>query len=137
RCETPASRVPASQRQVPAHDPAPPAGRPRWEAAARCAIRRARRRGRHGTAERRRVIVGIGADSTDIRRLEKTVERFGDRFIHRVFTEIEQSRSERRRNRVASYAKRWGAKEACSKALGTGLRMGVAWREMGVVNMNS
>lgn len=83
------------------------------------------------------MIVGIGSDITDIRRLERTVERFGDRFIHRVFTEIERERSERRRNRVASYAKRWAAKEACSKALGTGLRMGVAWREMGVVNMNS
>jgi holo-[acyl-carrier protein] synthase len=64
-------------------------------------------------------------------------KRFGDRFIQRVFTEVEQAKSERRRARVASYAKRWAAKEACSKALGTGLRMGVAWREMGVVNLRS
>jgi holo-[acyl-carrier protein] synthase len=83
------------------------------------------------------MIVGIGSDITDIRRLEKTIERFGERFIRRVFTDIEQAKSERRRNRVATYAKRWAAKEACSKALGTGLRMGVAWREMGVVNLRS
>jgi holo-[acyl-carrier protein] synthase len=83
------------------------------------------------------VILGIGSDLADIRRIERTLERFGERFIRRVFTEIEQARSERRRGRVASYAKRWAAKEACSKALGTGLRMGVAWREMGVVNLPS
>lgn len=83
------------------------------------------------------MIVGIGSDIADITRLEKTIERFGDRFIQRVFTEIEQKKSERRRQRVATYAKRWAAKEACSKALGTGLRMGVAWREMGVVNLPS
>lgn len=83
------------------------------------------------------MIVGIGSDITDIRRVAGTIERFGDRFIQRCFTEIEQAKSERRRNRVASYAKRWAAKEACSKALGTGLRMGVAWREMGVVNLTS
>lgn len=83
------------------------------------------------------MIVGIGSDIADIRRIERTIERFGDRFIQRVFTEIEQAKSERRRHRVASYAKRWAAKEACSKALGTGLRMGVAWREMGVVNLDS
>ena len=83
------------------------------------------------------MIIGIGSDLADIRRIEKTLARFGDRFIQRVFTEIEQAKSERRRERVASYAKRWAAKEACSKALGTGLRMGVAWREMGVVNLRS
>jgi len=83
------------------------------------------------------MIIGIGSDLADIRRIEKTLERFGDRFIQRVFTEVEQAKSERRRERVASYAKRWAAKEACAKALGTGLRMGVAWREMGVVNLRS
>jgi len=83
------------------------------------------------------MIVGIGSDLADIRRIERTLERFGERFIQRVFTEVEQAKSEKRRERVASYAKRWAAKEACSKALGTGLRMGVAWREMGVVNLPS
>ncbi|HUS55664.1 MAG TPA: holo-ACP synthase [Thermohalobaculum sp.] len=83
------------------------------------------------------MIIGIGADLADIRRIERTLERFGDRFIQRVFTEMEQAKSERRHERVASYAKRWAAKEACAKALGTGLRMGVAWREMGVVNLPS
>lgn len=83
------------------------------------------------------MIVGIGSDIADIRRIEATLERFGDRFVQRVFTEIEQAKSERRRDRAASYARRWAAKEACSKALGTGLRMGVAWREMGVVNLPS
>lgn len=81
------------------------------------------------------MIIGIGSDLADIRRIEKTLERFGDRFVQRCFTEIEQRKSEKRRHRAASYAKRWAAKEACSKALGTGLRMGVAWREMGVVNL--
>jgi len=81
------------------------------------------------------VIVGIGQDLTDIRRIERTIGRFGERFIARVFTETEQRRSERRHARIPSYAKRWAVKEACSKALGTGLRMGVAWREMGVVNL--
>jgi holo-[acyl-carrier protein] synthase len=83
------------------------------------------------------MIIGIGSDLADIRRIERTLERFGERFIQRVFTEVEQVKSERRHERVASYAKRWAAKEACSKALGTGLRMGVAWREMGVVNLPS
>ncbi len=83
------------------------------------------------------MIVGIGSDLADIRRIERTLERFGDRFVRRVFTETEQVKSEKRRERAASYAKRWAAKEACSKALGTGLRMGVAWREMGVVNLPS
>lgn len=83
------------------------------------------------------MIVGIGTDLADIRRIEKTLARFGERFVARVFTEVEKAKSERRRERAASYAKRWAAKEACSKALGTGLRMGVAWREMGVVNLAS
>jgi len=83
------------------------------------------------------VILGIGNDIIDIRRIEKSLERFGDRFIQRLFTETEQRRSERRKLRAASYAKRFAAKEACSKALGTGLRQGVFWRDMGVTNMPS
>ena len=83
------------------------------------------------------MILGIGSDMADIRRIEGTLERFGARFVQRVFTEIEQAKSERRKDRAATYAKRWAAKEACSKALGTGLRMGVAWREMGVYNLSS
>ena len=81
------------------------------------------------------MIIGIGSDLIDIRRVEKTLERFGERFTRRVFTDVERARSERRAGRAASYAKRFAAKEACSKALGTGIRMGVAWREMGVVNL--
>lgn len=81
------------------------------------------------------MIIGIGSDLIDIRRVEKTLERFGDRFVRRVFTDIERERSDRRANRAASYAKRFAAKEACSKALGTGIRMGVNWREMGVINL--
>ncbi len=81
------------------------------------------------------MIIGIGSDLIDIRRVEKTLERFGDRFARRVFTDVERERSDRRANRAASYAKRFAAKEACSKALGTGIRMGVNWREMGVVNL--
>lgn len=81
------------------------------------------------------MIIGIGSDLIDIRRIEKTLARFGDRFTHRVFTEIERQKSDRREERAASYAKRFAAKEACSKALGTGIRMGVNWREMGVVNL--
>jgi holo-[acyl-carrier protein] synthase len=83
------------------------------------------------------MILGIGSDLADIRRIERTLERFGERFVRRVFTETEIAKSERRRARAASYAKRWAAKEACSKALGTGLRMGIAWREMGVANLGS
>ena len=83
------------------------------------------------------MIIGIGSDLADIRRITKTLDRFGSRFVQRVFTDIEQAKSDKRRHRAASYAKRWAAKEACSKALGTGLRMGVAWREMGVVNLPS
>ncbi len=83
------------------------------------------------------MILGIGADLANIERIERTIARFGRRFIDRVFTAPEQAISDRRATRVASYAKRWAAKEACSKALGTGLRMGIAWRDMGVVNMRS
>ena len=81
------------------------------------------------------MIIGIGSDLTDIRRIQKTLDRFGARFIDRCFTEIEQTRSERRADRAASYAKRFAAKEACSKALGTGFRRGVFMRDMGVVNL--
>jgi holo-[acyl-carrier protein] synthase len=83
------------------------------------------------------MIIGIGSDLIDIRRIEKTLERFGDRFVQRLFTDTEQRKSEGRRNRAASYAKRFAAKEACSKALGTGFRKGVFWRDMGVVNLRS
>ena len=83
------------------------------------------------------MIVGIGNDLIDIRRIEKTLERYGERFIARVFTETERQKSDRRRARPASYAKRFAAKEACAKALGTGLRAGVFWRDMGVVNLPS
>ncbi len=83
------------------------------------------------------MIIGIGSDLIDIRRIEKSLERFGDRFTHRVFTDVERARSDRRAGRAASYAKRFAVKEACSKALGTGLRRGVFWRDMGVVNKRS
>ena len=83
------------------------------------------------------MILGIGSDLIDIRRIEQTLERHGDRFIARVFTEIEQRKSDRRKERAASYAKRFAAKEACAKALGTGLSRGVFWRDMGVVNLPS
>ena len=81
------------------------------------------------------MIVGIGSDLIDIRRIEKSLERFGDRFTHRCFTEIERQKSDRLKLRAASYAKRFAAKEACSKALGTGLSKGVFWCDMGVVNL--
>ena len=83
------------------------------------------------------MIIGIGSDLIDIRRVEKTIERFGARFTDRCFTDIERAKSERRKNKAASYAKRFAAKEACSKALGTGLAQGVFWRDMGVVNLPS
>jgi holo-[acyl-carrier protein] synthase len=83
------------------------------------------------------VIIGIGSDLIDIRRIEATLEKFGDRFVQRLFTEVEQRKSEGRKNRAASYAKRFAAKEACSKALGTGFRKSVYWRDLGVVNMRS
>jgi len=83
------------------------------------------------------VILGIGSDLSDIRRIQGSLDRFGERFTHRVFTEIERARSERKNDRAASYAKRFAAKEACAKALGTGMRRGVFWRDMGVVNLRS
>jgi holo-[acyl-carrier protein] synthase len=83
------------------------------------------------------MIIGLGSDIVDIRRIEKTLERYGRRFIDRVFTEVEQAKSERRKNRAASYARRFAAKEACAKALGTGFHHGVFWRDMGVVNLAS
>jgi holo-[acyl-carrier protein] synthase len=83
------------------------------------------------------MILGIGNDMVDIRRIEQTLERFGDRFTDRVFTVVERERSNRRKQRAASFAKRFAAKEACSKALGTGFRRGVFWRDMGVVNLRS
>ncbi|MEX4007516.1 holo-ACP synthase [Neoaquamicrobium sediminum] len=81
------------------------------------------------------MIIGIGSDLIDIRRIEKTLERHPERFIARVFTDVEREKSERRKERAASYAKRFAAKEACSKALGTGFARGVFWRDMGVVNL--
>ncbi|QPC93974.1 holo-ACP synthase [Mesorhizobium sp. INR15] len=83
------------------------------------------------------MIIGIGSDLIDIRRIEKSLERHGQRFIQRIYTDMEQARSENRRARGASYAKRFAAKEACAKALGTGLAQGVFWRDMGVVNLPS
>ena len=83
------------------------------------------------------MIVGIGSDLCNISRVEKTLERYGDRFIQRCFTPVEQRKSEGRAQRAASYAKRFAAKEACSKALGTGLNHGVFWHDMGVVNLPS
>jgi holo-[acyl-carrier protein] synthase len=83
------------------------------------------------------MIVGIGTDLCDITRIADSLERFGDRFVQRLFTETERRRSEERASRAASYAKRFAAKEACAKALGTGIRDGVAWRDMGVVNLAS
>jgi holo-[acyl-carrier protein] synthase len=83
------------------------------------------------------MIIGLGSDLIDIQRIEKTIERFGDRFLNRIFTPVERARSDRRQlTRIDSYAKRYAAKEACSKALGTGFRKGVFWRDMGVVNLS-
>ena len=83
------------------------------------------------------MIVGIGSDTIDIRRVEKTLDRYGGRFVQRIFTPVEQRKSDRRAQRAASYAKRFAAKEACSKALGTGFRNGIYWRDLGVVNAPS
>ena len=83
------------------------------------------------------MIIGIGSDLCDARRIAKTIERHGDRFLNRIFTPAERAKAERRANRVETYAKRFAAKEACAKALGTGFRRGVFWRDMGVVNMPS
>ena len=81
------------------------------------------------------MIIGVGNDMVDIRRIEKTLERFGDRFTHRIFTDLERKKAERRPNSAPTFAKRFAAKEACSKALGTGFRRGVFWRDMGVINL--
>jgi holo-[acyl-carrier protein] synthase len=83
------------------------------------------------------MILGLGNDIIDIRRVERTIERYGERFLSRVFTDIERRKSDGRAGRAASYAKRFAAKEACAKALGTGFRQGVFWRDMGVVNLPS
>jgi len=83
------------------------------------------------------MIIGLGSDLIDIRRIERTIKRFGERFLSRIFTDVERAKSDARKERVASYAKRFAAKEACSKALGTGFRRGVYWRDMGVVNLAS
>jgi holo-[acyl-carrier protein] synthase len=83
------------------------------------------------------MIIGLGSDLIDIRRIEKTLERYGTRFTERLFTDVEKAKSEGRKNRAASYAKRFAAKEACAKALGTGLRANVFWRDMGVINLRS
>ena len=83
------------------------------------------------------MILGVGTDLANIERIQGTLDRFGDRFRNRVFTEIEQNKAERRKDVAGTYAKRWAAKEACSKALGTGLRMGISWRDMAVSNLRS
>ena len=83
------------------------------------------------------MILGLGNDLIDIRRIEKVIDKYGERFLERIFTPVEREKSERRAGRSASYAKRFAAKEACSKALGTGLAQGVYWRDMGVVNLSS
>jgi holo-[acyl-carrier protein] synthase len=81
------------------------------------------------------MIVGIGSDLIDIRRVEKVIERHGERFLSRIFTDVERAKAERRARGIDTYAKRFAAKEACSKALGTGIRQGVWWRDMGVINL--
>ena len=81
------------------------------------------------------MILGIGSDIIDIRRVQKVIERHGERFLSRIFTDVERAKAERRAKSVDTYAKRFAAKEACSKALGTGIRQGVWWRDMGVVNL--
>ena len=83
------------------------------------------------------MIIGIGSDLANIERIKGTLDRFGDRFRKRVFTNTEQKKAESRKNFADTYAKRWAAKEACSKALGTGLRMGIAWKEMEVTNLKT
>ena len=83
------------------------------------------------------MILGVGSDLIDVRRIERTIERHGERFLDRIFTPLERAKAEGRTRRVETYAKRFAAKEACAKALGTGLRGGVFWRDMGVVNLRS
>lgn len=82
-------------------------------------------------------VIGMGSDLIDIRRIERTLDRFGERFVKRIFTEFERSKSEGHADRAASYARRFAAKEACAKALGTGFRQGVYWRDLGVYNLPS
>ena len=83
------------------------------------------------------MILGVGTDLANIERVAKTLDRFGDRFRNRVFSDVEQAKAERRKDTVGTYAKRWAAKEACSKALGTGLRMGISWKDMCVENLST
>jgi holo-[acyl-carrier protein] synthase len=83
------------------------------------------------------MILGIGSDLVDVRRIERVIERHGDRFLLRIFTEIERAKADRRATRTETYAKRFAAKEACAKALGTGFRAGVFWRDLGVINLPS
>jgi len=83
------------------------------------------------------MILGIGSDLANIERIRSTIERFGDRFRNRVFTDVEQRKAEQRADTAGTYAKRWAAKEACSKALGTGLRMGISWKDMSVSNLET
>ncbi|MFZ0845367.1 MAG: holo-ACP synthase [Pseudolabrys sp.] len=83
------------------------------------------------------MIIGIGSDIVDARRIARVLDRHGDRFLDRIFTATERAKAEKRANRAETYAKRFAAKEACSKALGTGFRRGVFWRDMGVVNLPS
>jgi holo-[acyl-carrier protein] synthase len=83
------------------------------------------------------MILGVGSDVVDVRRIERMIERYGDRFLQRIFTDAERAKADRRATRAATYAKRFAAKEACAKALGTGFRDGVFWRDLGVVNLSS
>jgi holo-[acyl-carrier protein] synthase len=89
------------------------------------------------TTDGAEMILGIGTDLANIERIQGTLDRFGDRFRNRVFTDAEQLKAENRKDVAGTYAKRWAAKEACSKALGTGLRMGIAWKDMSVTNLPS
>jgi holo-[acyl-carrier protein] synthase len=83
------------------------------------------------------MIIGLGSDLVDVRRIARSIERYGERFLNRISTPVERAKAEKRANRVETYAKRFAAKEACSKALGTGFRSGVFWRDLGVVNLPS
>ena len=83
------------------------------------------------------MIIGLGSDMVDVRRIERSIERYGERFLARIYTPAERAKAESRANKIETYAKRFAAKEACSKALGTGFRSGVFWRDMGVVNLAS
>jgi len=81
------------------------------------------------------MIIGLGSDITDARRIERVIEKYGERFLSRIFTPAERAKADKRKNRYETYAKRYAAKEACAKALGTGFRAGVFWRDLGVVNL--